>query len=193
MVIDVIYNWFVGIFPEVIMKNTNKFISILALTVVIFSLLSVSIPTAKAALIETETRVYLTARVMNKWWYAGNLQCKSATLETLGQTYPGAIQHENWWGLAGNESCFITFAGVPYALASTPSRVTIEYYTLVGDELLDKVTVDRRQTQEKQYLLDRTWYDDYVVLDDMILEDTAALPVINFDPTALPTLPKVKP
>jgi hypothetical protein len=155
---------------------------------IISPLASVKAMGSKADILNTT--VYLTARVQNKWWYAGNLQCKSATLETLGQTYTGTIAAGNWWGLAGNESCFIAFNSVPKPLAITPARITITYYTLAGDALVNKVTNDRLQTQQEDYFLEFTWYDDYVVLDDMILNDTATVPVINYDPTALPPLPQ---
>lgn len=166
------------------MKTIRIFVFILVIFAFIGVLFGSSAPVVQA--FGTHTTVYLTARVQNKWWYAGNLSCKSATLETMGQTYEGVIAQGNWWGLAGNESCFITFEKVLYPLSLTPGTVTVSYYTLVGDELLDMVTADRLQVQQKDYFLDLAWYDDYVIFDDMILEDTSALPIINFDPTALP-------
>lgn len=174
------------------MRNV-KLLLITAVLITTITLLAAPLAEAKAMglSIGTHTTVYLTARVQNKWWYGGNLNCKSATLETLGQTYTGEIAQGNWWGLAGNESCFITFSAVPSPLALTPANVTITYYTLAGDEVINMVTADRKQIQQEDYFLELQWYDDYVVFDDMILNDTATVPVINYDPTALPPLPEV--
>jgi len=175
------------------MKSMSKLITVFIFIVVLISLFgaSLSVAHAKPAQIGTHTTIYLTARVQNKWWYAGNFQCKSAVLETLGFTYTGAIAHANWGGLVGNESCLITFSEVPYPLGVTPATVTVSYYTLAGDEVIDMVTEDRLQTQQKDYFLELTWYDDYVILDDMILEDTSTVPIIEYNPTALPPLPEV--
>jgi hypothetical protein len=168
------------------------FVSAFIMTLVLLAASSINVQ-AMDLPIGTHTNIYLTARVQNKWWYAGNLQCKSATLETLGQTYTAAIAAGSWWGMAGNESCFITFAGVPTPLALTPARVTVRYYTLAGDQLVDTVTSDRLQSQQEDYFLQLTWYDDYVILDDMILNDTATVPIIQVDPTALPKPPPLPP
>jgi hypothetical protein len=177
------------------MMKIQKYSFFVSALIIIAGLLVLPLPPVQATNlpIGTHTTIYLTARVQNKWWYAGNLHCKSATLETVGQTYTGTISTGNWWGLAGNESCFITFASVPTPLALTPARVTITYYTLAGDQLVDAVTADRLQTQQEDYFLQLTWYDDYVVLDDMILKDTSTVPVIQVDPTALPNPPALPP
>ena len=173
------------------MKYLKRSIYLLALIAVIAGLFGASLTAVQAreTQIGIHTIIYLTARVQNKWWYGGNLHCESATLETLGQTYTGSIAPGSWWGLAGSESCFITFDGVPTPLSLTPARVTISYYTLAGDELIDMVTADRLQVQQKDYFLELAWYDDHVVFDDMILNDTSTVPVIQMDPNDLPVAP----
>ena len=175
------------------MKPRKKAITILFLIFIMVGLMGPHVPVVRAesAQFGTHTTVYLTARVQNKWWYAGNLTCTAATLETLGFTYEGEIQEGHWWGLAGNESCLIIFRNVPYPLGVTPADVTVSFYTTVADEFIDYFTEDRLQTQVESYFLEFAWYDDYVILDDMILQDTSTVPVINYDPTALPDLPDV--
>ena len=146
---------------------------------------------ARGLSFQTESDVYLTARVQNKWWYAGNLKCTSATMETFLGTYEGEIQEGNWWGLAGNESCEIIFRDVTADMEGS-ADITVTYYTTVFAELIDMLTNDRLQTQTDTYYIDQvTWYDDYRVLDDMILQDTSTVPVIQYDPTALPDLPDI--
>lgn len=171
----------------------NSPFRLLIFCAVLISLLGASLITVSAGsdLIGTHTTVYLTARVQNKWWYAGNLHCKSASMETMGQTYNGAIEHANWWGMAGNESCFITFSNVLYPLAFTPATLTVSYFALAGEELVNAVTNDRLQVQQEDYFLEFAWYDDYVILNDMVLQDTSTVPVIQVDPADLPELPEV--
>lgn len=140
---------------------------------------------------KTPTTVSLTARVVNKWWVGGTLHCESATLETLGQTYNGAITLANAQTLSGDDACFIVFNNVLLPIGATPGRVTVRYYPLLGDELIEQVTSDRKQTQSNDYLLKKAGANDQVKLDDMILRDNNKTPAIEIDPndTIVPDLP----
>ena len=177
------------------MKYLKRWLTVLALIAVLAGLFGASLTSVQArdAQIGLTTKVILRAKVVNNvWGPAGNLNCISATLQTVGgaTSHNGVIKQGGaFLGFLGNSFCDITFDNVVTPLALTPTTVTVTYTTLAVDEILDLVTQDRKQTEQKDYILEWTWFDTVVIYPDMILKDTSTIPVIEVNPDDLPVSP----